>query len=410
MRKAAALAITFLTACAAPVATRPSPRVERPRVVEVRPPGDATTPLAAGRFELAITDHWACVRIDGRVHCGEGKAKPLVDEPPIEGIEGATSLVAGLSFACALVAGGEVRCFGENDAGQLGAGLRAAFSEKAVAAKNVHHARSISAGGHHACALREPGVVSCWGANDAGQLGSSTTFTEAAVELAEPVELDGLKGATALHLGERLTCARLEGGLGCVGIQGPDVFWSPGAPVPGRRMVSMLKVPASVRSIAFHGQHGCVAMADRVTCAGERNVLFPHPTPAAPASWEAWSAEEQAAVTIPSPDTAQVVTGGAYACARRSGGRVACWGRDAEGALGRPNAAMVALPAEDLAGLPPIAALHGATATVCAVTGDAAGASEAFCWGRWPQPFRAPSSPDAVPTRQQSPRRLRVFE
>ncbi len=78
-----------------------------------------------------------CVALDrGGVACWDERA----DAPafpgaavPVEGITGAVAVSAGERYACALVTDGTVRCWGEDDAGQLGNGALAQPSTVPVA-------------------------------------------------------------------------------------------------------------------------------------------------------------------------------------------------------------------------------------------------------------------------------------
>jgi hypothetical protein len=81
----------------------------------------------------------------------------------------ATALASGYSHLCALVAGGVVKCWGDNQHGQLGNAANADLFIP-VPAAGLTGVLRLAAGAFHACAATAS-AVSCWGRNDGGQLG-----------------------------------------------------------------------------------------------------------------------------------------------------------------------------------------------------------------------------------------------
>lgn len=176
-------------------------------------------------------DDWeACiVATDASVRCRgfiEGPASTEV----IELGTGRTGIdvAMGSVHACALLDDGGVKCWGGNNRGQLGQGdttpresepgeLGDALAPIALGQAAV----AITAGWEHSCAILEDGSVKCWGRNDAGQLGIGSTddMGDAAGEmLALPaVELGTGRTAVAIDAGTQ-TCALLDnGGVKCWG-------------------------------------------------------------------------------------------------------------------------------------------------------------------------------------------------
>ncbi|MBX7082821.1 MAG: hypothetical protein K1X88_26685 [Nannocystaceae bacterium] len=81
---------------------------------------------------------------------------------------------------CALLDGGAVHCWGANDFGQLGLGHTETIGddETPLDAGPVDlggPAVAISVGMAHACAILDDGTIRCWGNNDMGQLGYGHT-------------------------------------------------------------------------------------------------------------------------------------------------------------------------------------------------------------------------------------------
>ncbi len=92
----------------------------------------------------------------------------------------AKALALGKLHSCALLDDGNVKCWGWNGKGQLGYGSKDDLgdNEPVVSIPNVELggiAVGLSAGDNHTCALLDTGKVRCWGENNFGQLGYSHT-------------------------------------------------------------------------------------------------------------------------------------------------------------------------------------------------------------------------------------------
>lgn len=165
----------------------------------VAPPGDApTVALGTGRTALAVATGFTftCALLDDQsVKCwgansfgqlGQGDTTARGTMPasmgdallPVPLGQPAVAITAGYSHACAILADGSVRCWGQNDHGQLGIGSTNNIGDQAgeVAALSAvdlgtgRTAVAIDAGGH-TCVVLDNGGIKCWGANTTGQLG-----------------------------------------------------------------------------------------------------------------------------------------------------------------------------------------------------------------------------------------------
>ena len=133
----------------------------------------------------------------------------------------ARAIGAGFSDTCALLDDGSVRCWGEGHLGRLGYGneFDIGDDETPATAGPVdlgpgRVALAISAGDGHACALLNGGDVRCWGFGGDGRLGYGNEVTIGDDEepvAAGPVRI-GPVGAAAISAASRQTCAQLQDG------------------------------------------------------------------------------------------------------------------------------------------------------------------------------------------------------
>ncbi len=111
------------------------------------------------------------------------------------------SIGVGIS-SCALLDGGEVRCWGPGVPTPTSIGLT--------------DVTSLAVGPGHACVVRKDGTVWCWGANHDGELGDGTT-----VDRAVPVQALAIQHAVEVVVGGQHSCARdREGAVWCWGHPG----------------------------------------------------------------------------------------------------------------------------------------------------------------------------------------------
>jgi hypothetical protein len=96
-------------------------------------------------------------------------------------VTGVTQLSIGGNYSCARSTTGALACWGDNVNGQLGIGSTDTSAHPIPVAPNGAAAgftwlsAGAGAGAKSSCAITHEGTVSCWGANDNGQLGDGTT-------------------------------------------------------------------------------------------------------------------------------------------------------------------------------------------------------------------------------------------
>ncbi len=122
----------------------------------------------------------------------------------------AKSITVGGKHTCALLSGGSVQCWGDNESDQLGNGTTAVNSSVPVPVSGTTNATAVAAGDWHTCTMLSGGTVQCWGLNAFGQLGNGTA--DSPYDTPTPVTVVGITNAIAVAAGSENTCAVLSGG------------------------------------------------------------------------------------------------------------------------------------------------------------------------------------------------------
>jgi len=305
--------------------------------------GDGTmrtqyTPVAvqglSGAVDLAVSQYHACaVKMDGTAACwgtnrsgqlGNGETQGDYPMPQmVSGIEDAVQVAVGNAHSCALLRTGQVRCWGQNNAGQVGDGqtTNRGFPASVNAPTDIVQ---VVAGFGHTCALRNNGGVVCWGAGAQGQIGNGTMTGINNMGL--PVS--GITDAIALSAGSNHTCAvRLNGRVLCWGNNASGQVGNGMAGAPVAMPIEVAGIVDAV-GVAAAGLHTCVVRkTGGVRCWGSNT---------------AGQLGDNTMVNRLSPvdvmgltDAVRVTGGNDFTCAVRGNGSVVCWGANTNGQLGR---------------------------------------------------------------------------
>jgi alpha-tubulin suppressor-like RCC1 family protein len=175
--------------------------------------------LAAGIATVGTgRDHTCVVSTGGGVKCwgnnahgqlGDGSTTNHHTPADVTDLtSGVAAVSANYYHTCALTTGGGVKCWGDNAYGQLGIGPVPDSDTPVDVTGLASGVAAVSAGAHHTCALTNGGGVKCWGENDYGQLGDDST-----TDRFTPVDVTGLTaGVAAVSAGGEYTCALTTGG------------------------------------------------------------------------------------------------------------------------------------------------------------------------------------------------------
>lgn len=179
-----------------------------------------TPSLVPGLFGVKDIDakHWhVCAALtNGGVKCwgdndvgqlGDGTNVDQVSPAGVKDLVGVDSISVGGFHSCVKLNDNTVKCWGAGSSGQLGRGTRDnALSP--VSVSGLSNVVSISSGFIHSCSLLNDNTVKCWGSSSKGQLGNGSNATQNS-----PVNVLGINDAIGIAAGKYHTCALIRGGI-----------------------------------------------------------------------------------------------------------------------------------------------------------------------------------------------------
>ncbi|HUQ02627.1 MAG TPA: hypothetical protein VM261_09040 [Kofleriaceae bacterium] len=257
----------------------------------------------------------------------------------VSGLSGVTSISGGDAHTCASLDSGQVRCWGSNAYGQIGNATTTATyltpttvgtrtsAGTLVALSNV---TEVEAGTQFACARKTDGTVGCWGRNQYGQLGDSTTTNRTS-----PVGVGGLASTGDLTVGDFHACVVMSNGRArcwgnnLMGQLGDGTQTGRSTPVEARRSISTTQTYpiTGVTAISAGQWHTCMRSNTEMWCMGRND------DGQLGRDFDGYLAL-LAVRSSPAIVVSEIASGGDHTCARRPGGGVVCVGRDNYGQVG----------------------------------------------------------------------------
>jgi alpha-tubulin suppressor-like RCC1 family protein len=315
--------------------------------------GRVTRAISAGyENTCALLDDYS-VKCWGRFGGGAalgtmGDALPVVD---LGTNRTAKAVSRGRDFTCALLDDDSVKCWGAASYGQLGLGdtmQRLAPEDlgdnlPALDLGGSPTALAVSAGTHHACAIRSDGALFCWGDGSQGRTGLGEVDVHL---LPAAVDLGTLRRAKAVVAGLEHTCAILDddslkcwGGAvgGRLGLGETDNRGDGPQEMGDYLPAVNLGTGRSAKAVALGIEHTCALLDDdSVKCWGmnigtgclglgdDMNRYLPeHMGDALPR------------VNLGTGRTAKAIGAGyGFTCALLDNDSIKCWGRSDKGQLG----------------------------------------------------------------------------
>lgn len=300
---------------------------------------------------------------------------------PVARIKDSVAVSSGLSFSCAQSATGTVKCWGQNNYGQLGVGdttprgdditdLTSDWANVSLGAGLT--AKKITSGVTHSCALLNDKTVKCWGRNNVGQLGIGSTTSQGhngttlGANMLRPVH--GLGDIADIATGGDSTCAISEAGRAkCWGLNSQGQLGvgdtinrgttldSMGSALPDLDLGSGYKI----LSIRMGRTHSCGVLERqfdgrrRLKCWGQNNygqLGLGHTTNIGVSAGQMGSFLPEVALGDDF-DVFDVALTNTSTCALALDGRAKCWGRNNVGQLGMMNTTDLGTQPGQLVGL-----------------------------------------------------------
>jgi alpha-tubulin suppressor-like RCC1 family protein len=282
--------------------------------------------------------------------------------------EGVTTMAGTYASECARFSNGRVRCWGYNNAGQLGIGTTVStpYPELAVMQTNttLTNLTSVAMTYTHACATRADGSVVCWGYNAYGQLGDASTANST-----QAVTVAGLSNAIAVATGWNHSCALIaDGTIKCWGYNGYGALGN-GTTTDSFTPVTVSGISNAV-AVSAQSYSTCATLGDGTAkCWGYNsygNV------------GDMTTTSKTSPATVTGISNALSISGGMHhACSVIAGGGAKCWGLGDQGQMGNgmvgtTNSVPVAVSGTGYVRLS--AGWH----TACAIKAD----GRSYCWGQ----------------------------
>ncbi|MFO7566492.1 MAG: hypothetical protein R6X02_27870 [Enhygromyxa sp.] len=274
---------------------------------------------------------------------GDDELPADLDFVALDGCATAIS-VSARGHSCAALESGSVQCWGRNDYGELGLGHTEAIGDDELPSDAEplvfsSPAIAVTTGGASSCALLASGDITCWGSNLCGRLG----FADAPEflgddELVTGVLVEQKSRASALYSGAQMNCLTDEAQmLTCWGatthqlghLPGEDPLAPYGCHPPIEATPHQIADPVVEVGIAnahacaldIHGQLWCWGdnFAGELGYGDEVVLIFP-----------------DAPVDVGVP-ISRVSAGGSTTCIVSEDHRVRCWGSGNHGKLGQAS-------------------------------------------------------------------------
>ncbi|MEK6704347.1 MAG: hypothetical protein AABZ06_01020 [Bdellovibrionota bacterium] len=352
----------------------PSPTISpTPSPTSTQSAAEIITPVSTGNFFTCRILANGSIKCWGQNNHGQlglgdkenrgdssGEMGQNLPEVPLGTGHTATAISAGLDHVCAILEDGSVKCWGQNNHGQLGLGDKENRGDipgemgnalPSIDLGSGRKAIAVALGAEHSCALLDNGTVKCWGRNNDGQLGlgDSKSRGDKPAEMGDnlpAVNLGTGRTARSLSAGKNFTCAVLDNDtVKCWGYNNYGQLGQGGSKTLGDSANEMgdnlstisLGSGRTARSVSAGESFACALLDNyEIKCWGRNNYgQLGIGNKSAIGDKAGQMGDDLQRVELGTAHTATSVVSGAYhTCAILNNGDTKCWGRNTFGQLG----------------------------------------------------------------------------
>ena len=311
---------------------------------------------SAGQLGQGHTDH---------IGDGMGEMGDALNPIDLGSGRAAKAVATGDKHTCAILDDNTVKCWGDSNVGQIGAGQRLAdvgdeMGEMGDALNPIElgsgrTAKAITAGDNHTCAILDDNTVKCWGGNGDGQLGqgNADSIGDGSGEMGDdldPIALGDGRTAKAITAGTGHTCALLDdntvkcwGGnsSGQLGQGNTDSIGDGSGEMGDTLNPIDLGSGRTAKAVAAGNLHTCAILDDNtVKCwGGNSSGQLGQGNAANIGDGSGEMGDALAPIDLGDGRTAKAITAGAnHTCALLDDNTVKCWGHGNDGRLGNEAA------------------------------------------------------------------------
>lgn len=250
-----------------------------------------------------------------------------------------TSLAVGKYHTCGLTSSGEVWCWGSNERGQLGASTSGSTSGLPVRVGGQTAFTAITAGELHTCALASDGASYCWGSNVNLALGVGTVSDSCG---GAPCAISPVRAAGTLLFGVLDAGATHNCGVDTSGVTrcwGSNFFGESASDDFGTSAASPVTVPGgrTFTTLGSGYRSNCALdVVGSLYCwgLGEDGQLGTLALSSCGSGIMTFRCSASPVAANTSAAFRAIATGAAFACGITENGLLMCWGLNGQGQLG----------------------------------------------------------------------------